>query len=394
MPLSDIQCKSAKPESKPYKLSDGNGLYLLINSVGKYWRYDYRYMGKRKTIPFGTYPAISLKQARQKLIDAKRQLADGIDPMSARKAEKQAAKERASQTFERIAREWHITKAGDWSEPYFKHVLQNLERYLFPVIGNRPIADISASELLKALDAIVQRGALETARRTRGNAEGIWAYAVVNQYADRNVAMDLRKILATPRVKHHASITEPEKVGQLLKAIEGYEGSLVVKCALRLLPYVFTRPGELRGMLWSEIDFDAALWVIPSERMKMREDHIVPLSKQAIEILREAQALTGTNEFVFPGERSRARPISNNTLNAALRRIGYSKDEMTAHGFRAMARTLLDEVLGFRIDFIEHQLAHAVRDPLGRAYNRTKHLDDRKRMMQAWADYLESLRNK
>lgn len=410
-PLTVKEVENAKLEgdAKVKKLYDTGGLHLRINQSGKYWIFEYDVPGsrvdpsertgkvkrktKRNNLSLGACPDISLSEARA-LRDAMiEQVKKGIDPSQTRKTEKLAKLERASQSFELVALQWHEQKAGEWTPDYHAQVLRILKQHLFPVIGYRPIIDINAPELLRALDGLVQRGALETAKRARSDAQAIWAFAIAKGYATRNVAADLRGILPSSKVKHHATITDPAKVGELMRAIAAYEGSLVVKCALRLLPYVFTRPGELRGMPWREVDLDAALWVIPAARMKMREDHIVPLSTQAIQILREVQALTGGGELVFPGELSRARPISDNTINAALRRLGYSKDDMTAHGFRAMARTLLDEALGFRVDFIEQQLAHTVKDPLGRAYNRTRHLEERKRMMQGWSDYLDGLRD-
>ena len=412
MPLTDIQIKKAKLEgdAKTRKLYDTGGLCLRISASGKYWIFEYDVPGsipdpskrkdgqvkrktKRTTPSLGSYPDVTLSEARQKREEMRKQIKAGIDPAQARKSAKYEAQERTANTFELVAREWHGKQGEVWTASHHKLVLRIMSTYLFPVIGNIPIASVTAPELLRALRPIETRGALETAHRARTIASQVFRYAIATGRADRDVGADLRGALSPLKVKHHAAITDPAKVGELMRAIDGYEGTLITKCALRLLPLVFTRPGEVRHMEWSEIDTAAALWSIPAGKMKMREDHIVPLSTQALAILAEVRELTGGGKYAFPGERSRARPMSENTINAALRRLGYSKDQITGHGFRAMARTLLDEALGFRVDYIEQQLAHTVKDPLGRAYNRTKHLDERRRMMQAWADYLDSLRD-
>jgi integrase len=393
MPLTDVQTRNAKPKAKPYKLTDGGGLYLLIQPHGaRLWRLNYRFHGKQKTLALGKYPDVSLAEARKRQADARQLLADKIDPGAQRKAEKLAALESAFNTFEALAIEWHDKQAGIWTSNHAALVIRIMRRYLFPIIGNVPVSSIDAPELLRALRPIEARGAIETAHRARTIASQVFRYAIQTGRAERDPAGDLRGALKPILVKHHAAITDPSKVGELLRAIDGYNGTLVGRCALRLLPLVFTRPGELRAMEWAEIDLSAALWVIPASKMKMRESHIIPLSKQALSILNEIKPLTGGGRYVFQGERGKGRPISENTVNAALRRLGYSKEEMTGHGFRAMARTLLDEALCFRLDYIEQQLAHTVKDPLGRAYNRTKHLDERAKMMQAWADYLDNLR--
>jgi integrase len=270
--------------------------------------------------------------------------------------------------------------------------MRSLERNVFPYIGNHPIAAIKAPELLAVLRRVESRGALETAHRVRTICGQIFRYAVATGRAERDTAADLRGALPSPKEKHLAAITDPAKVGGLLRAIDGYQGGFVVQCALRLAPLIFVRPGELRHAEWSEIDFDNAVWNIPAAKMKMKEPHLVPLSRQAIGILKELLKLTGKSKYVFPSARSFSRPMSNNAILAALRRMGFEKDEMSGHGFRAMARTILDEVLQVRPDYIEHQLAHAVRDPNGRAYNRTAHLPERRKMMQLWADYLDGLK--
>lgn len=393
MPLSNIQCKQAKPEDKQYKLHDEKGLYLLVTKTGKHWRFDYRYEKKRKTLALGSYPEITLYVAREQLADARRLLVGGVDPSAHRKAEKESERERNQNTFQKVALEWHAKQAPPiWTESHHRLVLRILENYLFPIIGDLPIADIGAKALLEALRPIETRGAVETAHRARTIASQVFRYAIAVGKADRDVAADLRGALTPIRVKHHPALTDPEQVSELMRAIDGYAGTLTARCALRLLPLVFTRPGEVRHMEWAEVHTDKAMWEIPAGKMKMREPHMVPLSHQALSILEEMRPLSGEGKYVFPGERSKDRPMSENTINAALRRMGYTKDQMTGHGFRAMARTMLEERLDFRVEWIEQQVAHTVKDPLGRAYNRTKHLEERQRMMQAWADYLDELR--
>lgn len=392
VPLSDMQVVKVKPKSRQVTLFDGGGLFLLVTpSGGKLWRLKYRFEGKEKLLALGTYPEISLADARQRRDEARKQLAHGIDPGALRKAQKQAETEE-TETFEVIAREWHTKFTHTWALGHVVKLLSALKRDLFPWIGARPIKELKAPELLAVLRRIESRGTLETAHRMRGLLGQIFRYAVATGRAERDPAADLRGALPQPNEKHHAAITDPKEVAPLLRALDGYQGHFVVKCALRLAPMLFVRPGELRHAEWAEIDLDEAVWNIPAHKMKMKEPHLVPLSNQAVEILRELQPLTGAGRYVFPSARSFARPMSNNAILAALRRMGFSKDEMTGHGFRAMARTILDEVLQVRPDFIEHQLAHAVRDPNGRAYNRTAHLAERRKMMQLWADYLDGLR--
>jgi len=392
MPLSDAKCRTAKLQAKPYKLTDEKGLYLLITPAGgKLWRFDYRFAGKRKTLALGSYPDLPLSEARARLADARQKLAGDIDPGAARKAEKQAQTKQTENTFKAIATEWYNSHSSRWALSYQERMQRLLFIDLCPWIGDQQIAEITPQALLTIARRIEERGAAETAHRALQTASVIFRYAVSTLRATSNPVDALRGALAPVAVKHHPSIIEPAQVGALLRAIDGYQGTLISRCAMRLLPLVFTRPGELRAMEWAEIDFPAALWSIPAGKMKMRESHIVPLSRQALAILAEIQPLTGGGQYVFPSERSTARCLSENTINAALRRLGYSKEEIVPHGFRAMARTLLDEALGYRVDYVEQQLAHEVKDPLGRAYNRTKHLDERRRMMQAWADYLEGL---
>ncbi len=392
IPLTDMKVQKAKSKDKPYSLFDGGGLYLLVTpSGGKLWRFKYRFNNKEKKIACGSYPEISLQAARRKREDARRLLANGVDPDAVRKAQK-IAKTEETETFEVIAREWHTKFTPTWTPGHAVTIMSRLERDLFPWIGKRPINQIKAPELLAVLRRVESRGALETAHRIRTIAGQVFRYAVATGRAERDPAADLKGALPQPQERHHAAITDPKEVAPLLRALDGYQGHFVVKCALKLAPLFFVRPGELRHAEWSEIDLDEAVWNIPAHKMKMKQAHIVPLCRQALEILIELKEVTGASRYVFPSGRSNTRPMSNNAINAALRRMGYEKDTMTGHGFRAMARTILDEVLHIRPDFIEHQLAHAVRDPNGRAYNRTAHLEERRKMMQTWADYLDGLK--
>lgn len=390
-PLTALAIRNAKPGDKP--LRDGGGLYLLIQAGGRHlWRFDYRHQGKRKTLSFGVYPDTGLADARVKREEARKLVAAGIDPGEQRKATKAAGIERSANSFEVVAREWFAKQKPGWVDGHANKVLLRLENDLFPWLGKRPIADVTAKDLLTTINRIVDRGAVDSAHRALQNCGQIFRFAVVTERAERNPAVDLRGALPAAKEMHLAAITDPTKVGGLLRAIDAYSGEFVTKCALRLAPLVFVRPGELRQAEWAEFNLDAAEWNIPAAKMKMREPHLVPLSPQAVTILAELHALTGRGRYVFPSARSPKRAMSNNAVLAALRRMGFPKDEMSGHGFRAMARTLLDETLHFRPDYIEHQLAHAVRDPNGRAYNRTSHLAERRKMMQAWADYLDMLR--
>ena len=392
MPLTDTKARNAKPKEKQFKLFDTEGLFLLIAPAGgKWWRFKYRFGGKEKLLSLGTYPEVGLAKARQRRDSAREQVADGIDPSQARKALK-AAKAQDENTFEVVAREWHAKFTPTWTPGHAAMILRRLELNVFPWMGARPIIDIKAPELLMVLRRIESRGALETAHRVRIICGQVFRYAVATGRAERDPSGDLRGALPPVKPKHFAAVTDPDKVAGLLRAIDGYQGSFVTKCALRLAPLFFVRPGELRKAEWAEIDLEAAEWNIPAEKMKTRQPHLVPLAHQAVEILREIQPLTGAGRYVFPSPRTLKRPMSNNGILSALRRMGFEKDEMTGHGFRAMARTILDEVLQVRPDFIEHQLAHAVRDPNGRAYNRTAHLSERRIMMQTWADYLDGLK--
>ncbi len=394
-PLSDAQIKNAKPQEKDYKLMDGFGLFLLITPTnGKLWRFDYRFDNKRKMLALGAYPSVTLAESRQRREDAKKLLANGIDPGAMKKTLKSTGKELAANTFEVIARQWHLkfSAAGKWSPTHAADIMHRLEKDIFPPLGSRPISEIKPKELLNVLERIASRGALDSAHRLRHHCGMIFRYAIVHEYAERDIAADLRGALPPVKGGHHAAATTPKDLAPILRSIDDFNGSFIVKSALQLLPLVFCRPGELRAAEWSEINFDDFIWEIPAERMKMKQPHIVPLSRQAIAILKELQPLTGYGRYLFPCHRSPLRCMSNNALNAGLRRLGFTKEEATAHGFRASARTILDEVLKVRPDFIEHQLSHSVRDALGTAYNRTSHLDERKKMMQTWADYLGNLK--
>ena len=391
MRLTDIVVRKAKPTDKTQRLFDGGGLYLEITPAGgKRWRQKYRFAGKEKLLAHGTYPDVSLAEARERRDKARKLLANGVDPGQHRQAEKAAGAERAANSFEVVAREW-LTKR-DWVPNYTAKVTAWLENDVFPYIGGRPVAELTAPEVLRVGRRIEDRGAIESAHRVLQNCGQVMRYAIATGRADRNPVADLKGALAPTPEKHHAAIVDPEGIGALLRAIDGYKGSHVTRCALQLAPLLFVRPGELRQAEWAEIDLEAAEWNIPASKMKMRQPHLVPLSRQAIAILEELQPLTSRSQYVFPGGRSSKRPMSENALTAALRRMGYEQGTMTVHGFRAMARTILDEVLHYRPDYIEHQLAHAVKDPNGRAYNRTSHLPERRKMMQAWADYLDRRR--
>ena len=394
MPLTDAAIRKAKPDVKARRLFDERGLYLELSPAGgKLWRLKYRIEGKEKRLALGIYPDTSLAHAREKRDAARKLLAAGVDPGEHRKAEKAAGEGRAANSFEVVAREWFARYSPQWAPGHANKIIRRMERDLFPWLGARPIAKITAPELLTALRRIENRQALETAHRVLQNSGQLFRYAIATGRAERDPAADLRGALAPWRPVHLASITEPEKVGELLRKIEAFRAGLTVKSALKLAPLVFVRPGELRHAEWTEIDLHAAEWNIPAARMKMRESHLVPLSTQAVTILRELHALTGRGSYVFPGAHNPRHPMSSNAILFALRRMGYSKDQMSGHGFRAMARTIMDEVLHIRPDYIEHQLAHAVRDPNGRAYNRTAHLPERRAMMQQWADYLDALKH-
>lgn len=392
MALTDTFIRQAKP-SKPTgdKHFDGGGMCLLVKPAGKYWRMEYRFLGKRKTLALGVYPAVSLASARKRRDEVQQMLAEGIDPAQAKRDTKQAKVAATAQTFEAVARQWLKKMAPTRSVSTQDKVQGWLDNNVFPVLGKKPIADIKPRDILAAVQKMEVRGAVESAHRVKQVCGQIFRFAVAHDMVERDITADLRGAIAPPVKGNFAAITEPKQVAALMRAIYDYHGYPAAVAALKLAPMVFVRPGELRTAEWTEIDLEAAEWRIPAAKMKMKVEHLVPLSTQAVEILRGLQPITGDGKYVFPSLRSKAC-MSENTVNAALRYMGYGKEVMTGHGFRAMARTILDEVLGERPDLIEHQLAHTVRDPLGRAYNRTSHLPARRAMMQRWADYLDKLR--
>jgi integrase len=395
MALTDTFVKNIKPTATAtgVKHTDGQGLYLHVKPAGKYWRMSYRFTGKQKTLALGVYPAVSLLKARQRRDKARELLADGIDPSTAKQEDKQAKADAAANTFEAVARDWLVkTKAKRAAITHLK-VVTWLEKDAFPFIGHMPISTIGPRDVLdKVVRKVEARGAIDTAHRLKQLCGQVFRYAVVTGLAERDVTADLREALVAKTQKHHAAITDPKQLGDLLRSIFAYSGHPCTVAALKLTPLVFVRPGELRTMEWTELDLDAAEWRIPGSKMKMKTEHLVPLCTQAVALLRSVQPITGHGRYVFPSLRTGERSMSENTINAALRGMGYSKEVHTAHGFRATARTIMDEVLGERVDLIEHQLAHAVKDANGRAYNRTAHLPARRVMMQTWADYLDKLR--
>lgn len=391
MPLTVVQVKNAKPKDKPYKLADERGLYLLVNpNNSKLWKLKYRFAGIEKKLSLGAFPAVSLSGARDAREEARKQLANNIDPGVLKNSIKRSNKQAAENSFEAIAREWHAKFTKKWTKEHGERILIRLEQNIFPWIGKRPITEVTAPEILSALRRVESRGAIETAHRISQVCGQVFRYAIVTGRGERNPAADLRGALAPVKQKHHASITDPIEVGKLLRAINDYRGSFVTKCALQLAPLFFVRPGELRHAEWCEFDFEKAEWRIPPEKMKMRVQHLVPLCSQAIAILQELRAYSGDGKYLFPSMRSSKRPMSENTVLAALRRLGYTTDEMTGHGFRSLASTLLNEN-GWNRDAIERQLAHAERNNIRAAYNYAEYLPERRNMMQWWADYLAEL---
>lgn len=388
----------AKPTDKARKLYDGHGLYLLVTPKGaKYWRLKYRYAGKERVLALGVYGApnkpgsVSLKQARDLRDEKRLELRKGSDPANTRRVERRGRLLSAETTFEGVARQWLASQKKKMAPATFKKAERTLELFAFPWLGPRPIAEIDPPELLAVLKRIEVRGANETAHRLKARAGQIFRYAIAHGKATRDPSADLRGALAPVVSKSHAAITDPAKVGDLLRLLDSYSGHFSVCCALRFAPLVFARPGELRHAEWSEIDLKAGEWRIPAEKMKMREAHVIPLSTQAVAILRDLHPLTGQGRYLFPSIRTSGEPMSNNTINAALRRMGFDRDTMTGHGFRAMASTRLNE-LGWKPDVIERQLAHAKRNKVRAAYNRAQYMAERQTMMQAWADYLDGLR--
>jgi len=411
---SEATIRAVKPGDPRRRLSDGDGLFLLLSVKGgsQAWRLDYRFQGKRNTLSLGTYPDTSLALARRKADAARKLLAEGFDPSQQRKAEREVVTQQrvvaerqaqglpAAGTFEAVAREWFAVRRDGWSKSYGDKVIARLESDVFPWIGHVPAADISGPQLLEVMRRIEARGVIETAHRALQDSGQVFRYAVATGHAKFNPARELKDALRQPNPKHFPAIVEPKRLGELLRAMDNYAATPVVRAALKLAPMLLLRPGELRFAEWPEIDLDEALWSVPAVRMKreLRQKmsgtpHLVPLPKQAVAVFRELHPLTGHAKMVFRGERHHDRAMSENTVNAALRAMGFSADEVTGHGFRATARTMLHERLGYSPDVIEAQLAHTVRDSLGRAYNRTEFVEQRREMLQTWADYLDQLRS-
>lgn len=384
--------KNCKAKGKDYKLAVEKGLYLLVKKNGaKYWRMKYRYAGKEKLLSIGAFPEISLAQARQVRDEARVKLSSGIDPAAEKAAIKATAAIDSENSFELIAREWFKTRQQDKTEGHQRRVLRALEQDLFPSLGKLPVNQITAPVLLKTLRVIEDRAAIETAHRVKQIAGQIFRFAIATGRAERDPTPDLRGALTPPKKRHFAALTEPRDVGRLMAAIDEFQGTATVKAALQLSALFFCRPGELRHLKWSDINEEEQRIELIAE--KTHQQHIIPLATQAIAILKQLKSITGAGEYVFPSARGRSRCMSENAVRVALRTMGYDNEAMTPHGFRAMARTLLDEVLGYRVEWIEQQLAHAVKDANGRAYNRTKHLAQRRKMMQHWADYLDHLKD-
>jgi len=392
MPLTDTAIKKTKSGPKQLKLADGGGLYLLVTPVGsRYWRWKYRYLGKEKLLALGVYPDVSLAKARERHQSARKLLADGIDPGQIRRENKRAAKLSIENSFEAVARAWMAEHRPAVSDSTHAHTLAWMENDVFPWLGARPIGEIDAPEILAVLRRIDSRGARHTAHKVRSKISMVFRYGLRNGLCKADPAQALIGAIPAAVTTHFASLTEPSKVGEMLRAFDGFSGTFAVLCALKLAPMLFARPGELRQAEWAHIDLERAEWRY--RVTKTNTDHLVPLARQAVNILRDLQALTGDGRYVFPGARSRERPMSEAAINAALRRLGYdTKTEITGHGFRAMARTILHEELEQKPEVIEHQLAHSVPDMLGAAYNRTKFIKDRRAMMQLWADYLDRLK--
>ena len=394
MKLSDAAARKAKPETKAYRMADGGGMYLEVMPTGsKYWRLKYRFGGKEKRLAFGVYPDVSLAQARERRGDARKLLANDIDPGIVKQAQKASKLELAENSFEVIAREWFVRHAPNWKENHSSKIIARLEKDVFPWIGAQSIAEIAAPALLATIRRIEARGALETAHRALACCGQVFRYAVSTGRAERDPTGDLRGSLPpVKRDKHFAAITEPKKVGELMRDIDGYQGSYIVKSAFKLSPLLFVRPGELRKMEWKDLSLDTAEWCYFIT--KTETQHIVPLARQAVEVLREIQPLTGRGKYVFHGERDHDRPMSDNAIRSALRRMGWANDEMTPHGFRAMASTILDN-MGYKQEWLERQLAHEEANKVKAAYKRDAwrmYLPERTAMMQAWADYLDKLK--
>lgn len=398
--LTEVEVKSAKPREKVYRLADGKGLCLEVNPNGsKLWRWRYRWQGKASMLALGAYPETTIKAAREKLSASRKVLEGGQNPAQHRQAEKLAGRAKAENSFEAVAREWHKAQADSWSADHAARTLTRMEKNVFPYIGNLPIDEVTAPQLLAVLKRIEARGAIETATTTRQQCGQVFRFGIASGRCTYNPAPDLQGALKPVIVTHMAAVTDPKEVGALLRAIYDYQGHPITRSALMLSALVFQRPGNVRAAEWSEIDFDDAMWAVPSAKIKRSvqgkrsgRPHLIPLAPQALAVLRELQPLTGGGRFVFPSMLTGARCMSENTVNTALRRMGYGKDEMTAHGFRAMARTIMVEKLGVNPEVIEAQLAHGKSGPLGAAYDRSEYIEQRRKMMAMWADYLDQLR--
>lgn len=394
MPLTAIAIKNAKPKAKQYKLTDAAALYLLVKPNGsKLWRMNYVHLTKNKTLAFGKWPEVSLAQARAKRDQARNLIAEGFDPAEEAKRERAQAIMEAENTFRSVAEEWFVKNEKEGKAAVTLRKIRWLLDKAYPTLGHRPIAKIGAREALGALRKVEAKGHYESARRMRSVLSRVFRYGIATGRADRDVAADLRGALITPQVTHLAAITTPEAAGALLRAIEGYSGNATTKFALRLSPRVFLRPGELRQAEWTELDFNKAVWSIPADKMKMGRPHKIPLSRQVVELIYGLHSVTGNGRYLFPSFRSVTRPMSENTVNLALRRLGFSQKEMTAHGFRAMAATLLNEMGIWNPDAIERQLAHLENNGVRRTYTRGEYWDERVRMMQHWSNHLDKLRD-
>ena len=394
MPLNDTYIKNLKPAEKAQKHFDGGGLFLFVPTSGsKLWRMAYRFNGKSKLLSFGDYPTVSLKEARERRDDAKRLLAQGEDPAEHKRQIKMARLRAENESFRQIACEWHQTRLADFTDKHRGTVMYRLEKYIFPQIGRVHIAKLETPDILAVVKPIEQRGNFETSRRLLQIIGQVFRYAVATGRAKHDITADMKGALRPRKVTHRAAVLSPEEVGRLLQNIDEYQGYYPLVCALKLAPHVFTRPTELRCAQWSEVDFDKEEWRIPAERMKMRQPHIVPLSDQAIDILLNLKEFTGDGKYLFPSTRTTTRPISDVTMLNALRRMGYQKEEMSVHGFRSIASTLLNE-LGYNRDWIERQLAHGDRNGVRAAYNHAEYLPERRKMMQEWSEYLLSLKER
>ncbi len=390
MPLTDTAIRFVKPTEKQQKLFDGNGLFLLVSPKGaKGWRFKYSFQGKEKLISLGSYPLVSLKEARERATEARKTLESGSDPSALRKQEKL----KVETSFELVAREWHEIQIAKWSKPYAVQVMYNLKRNVFPFIGSKPVNEVTAPEILALLRKVEARGIIGTAHAIKNICSCVMRYAIATGRAERDPAADLRGALAPHLKKHRPALTAPESVGNLMHAIHNYQGSLVVRSALQLLALTFCRSTEIRKAEWREFDFEENIWRIPGDRMKMKRDHLVPLSRQALAVLGKLRAYSGGGQYVFPSYRTETKPFGDTALQRALRVMGFERDEMCPHGFRSMASTLLNE-LGYNADWIERQLAHVPHGQVRGIYNRAEYLPERRRMLQEWADYLDALRRK